>query len=65
VEYLFEHGYAKESAGYFQAAGNSFRTMLKKVPHRSMLNIRTNGEYSHKGDAVKTTIPKDFKIGKL
>jgi len=31
---LFEHGYAKEAAGYFETAGNSFRTMLKKLPDR-------------------------------
>jgi len=43
---LFEDGYAKESARYFQIAGNSFRTMLKKPPYRCMLNVRTNGEYS-------------------
>jgi len=44
--WLFEDGYAKESARYFQTAGNSFRTMLKKLPCRCMLNIRTNGECS-------------------
>jgi len=30
IVWLFEHGYAKEAARYFQTAGNSFRTMLKK-----------------------------------
>jgi len=35
--WLFEDGYAKEAARYFQTAGNSFRTMLKKPPCRCML----------------------------
>ena len=30
IGWLFEDGYAKEAARYFQTAGNSFRTMLKK-----------------------------------
>jgi len=53
VGWLFEHGYAKEYARYFQSAGNSFRTMLKKLPDRSRLNISTNGECSlpHVADA--------------
>jgi len=47
IGWLFEDGYAKEAARYFQTAGNSFRTMLKKLPCRCMLNIRTNGECPH------------------
>jgi len=46
IGWLFEDGYAKEAARYFQIAGNSFRTMLKKLPYRCMLNVRTNGEHS-------------------
>jgi len=38
--WLFEHGYAKEAARYFQTAGNSFRTMLKKLPCRCMLQYQ-------------------------
>jgi len=35
IGWLFEHGYAKEAARYFQATGNSFITMFKKLPdHR-------------------------------
>jgi len=30
--WFFEDGYAKEAARYFQTAGNSFRTMRKKLP---------------------------------
>jgi len=37
---LFEHGYAKESASYFETAGSSFRTMLKKLPYRCMLKYQ-------------------------
>jgi len=37
--WIFEHGYAKEAARYFQTAGNSFRTMLKKPPCRCILNF--------------------------
>jgi len=46
TRWLFEDGYAKEAARYFQTAGNSFRTMLKKPPCRCMVNIRTNRECS-------------------
>ncbi len=49
VGWLFEDVYAKESARYFQAALNSFRIMLKKVPDGWMLNIRTNRQYSLSG----------------
>ncbi len=38
--WLFEHGYAKEAARYFEAAGNSFRTMLEKPPCRRMLKYQ-------------------------
>jgi len=38
--WLFEDGYAKEAARYFQTAGNSFRTMLKKLPCRCMLKYQ-------------------------
>jgi len=38
--WLFEHGYAKEAARYFQTAGNGFRTMLKKLPCRCMLKYQ-------------------------
>jgi len=37
---LFEDGYAKETARYFETAGNSFRTMLKKLPYRCMLQYQ-------------------------
>jgi len=40
IEQLFEHGYAKEAARYFETAGNSFRTMLKKLPYCCMLKYR-------------------------
>jgi len=38
--WLFEDGYAKEAARYFQTARNSFRTMLKKPPCRCMLKYQ-------------------------
>jgi len=56
IGWLFEDGYAKEAARYFQTARNSFRTMLKKLPYRCMLNVRTNGECSQ-----QQTILVDFK----
>jgi len=37
---LFEDGYAKEAARYFETAGSSFRTMLKKLPCRCMLKYQ-------------------------
>jgi len=52
IGWLFEDGYAKEAARYFQTAGNSFRTMLKKPPYRCMLKYQDNGECSHRGKAI-------------
>ncbi len=46
VRWFFEHGYAKKSARYFQAAKNSFRTLLKKLFDHRRLNIMINGECS-------------------
>jgi len=40
IGWLFEDGYAKEAARYFETAGNSFRTMLKKPPYRCMLKYQ-------------------------
>jgi len=38
--WVFENGYAKEAARYFETAGSSFRTMLKKLPCRCMLKYQ-------------------------
>jgi len=40
IGWLFEDGYAKEAARYFQTAGNSFRTMLKKSSYRCTLKYQ-------------------------
>ncbi len=40
VRWLFEHGYAKEAARYFQTARNNFRTMLKKLVECCMLKYQ-------------------------
>ncbi len=52
--WLFEHGHAEEAARYFQRAGNSFRTMIKKLPCGCMLKDQNKRGMPPTGDTRRS-----------